>query len=1354
VPADGEVACTGASHERLLRAPERREKLEHHREMGPVGKHTALSRWLIALTIGMMFALADPALRAVSAQPAGSAAPQAALAPMNANLALQKARRIQRTGQLRAAEQLLRAALAAPDVDSPQTVGCLELLTRIYLESGRFDDARKAGLRYQQLLESLPNRDPVMVVKRQEIAVALAEIALAREDYLQAANMVERALTLPAGLRETDPLWEARVYALRARIDQRRADLPGAQHAWAEVESRVRPVLEGLERGTPLHESQDAAAGLLTQALVALERVPDAIAMREKLLTHQAGDEESMARNLSEIAACYAQLKDDAGEQRTLEQALVLAEQHDKQATASYASLLERLAAIDDRQNDSAKAKHRLNDAAQIYEALIAPVAEDDRGLELQMQYCQSLQAIYQRLGKWPDAIRVTGQLLEYRERTMLPDDPNIWRNKSALGFFYAKLNDGDRAKPLLVEAADYWRGRVPPAPTELARTLNNLAEVVRNQGSFTEALKYLEEAVPICRQIYAPDDLRLAEVYNNLASMLSAQGRYKAAIDQYHQGAEICRSVAGAAAERAKEVLATTLVNMAMLYKSQRQFREAARLCAEALEVQRSLADAEESSLVPFYSALASLYLAQDQAYPTGPAAVSVDLSQAAKFTQQAHDLCQQFDLIEQPSGIVVLQLEAMIHTRKAELAEGEAGFKQALTLAKKTRQASLAAKSLTYLGEIALRRGDAKRAAELAGEALKIHDQVQAYPNLRFMAYLTAARAAYALQRHDDADDLLHKAIDLIEAPRAATVGAESERAEYFSQFVVAFDLLVDWNVADKHFDVALKGAEQGRNRTFLDQVRAAGVDLRQSLRDTPQAGLLTTERQVLTQYHEALASLRQAYARTAPADEIRDTVAKIEALKKDYAQIETDIRDASPIYRNLLGASRQPESWDEIAAPILTPGNALVLYYLGHAQSHLFVVDGATHAIQYFPLTISEKLADRIGFTPGPLTRGVAAQLVTSYVEVLRDKNRAEPRRGVSDKTVQSEKGDLDLANHALTSDEQLALAEIVLPAEVRDHINQLGPRNVIVVPDGAVDQLPLEALLLSSGPSKYLLDVFPPITYAPSATIMAMLVGRQSHVTGGHASLLSVGNPAYGEPQTLDSYSRDIATSDEYRVLGGLLTPLPGTMAECRAVEQAIASGSPGADVMLLAGASATESNVRAKIINRRFVHLAAHGLVDQRYGNLFGAIALSPPATISAATDDGFLSLYEIHNLSLPDCDLMVLSSCETNVGADRPLEAGSTLARAFLAAGVRDVVCSQWSVDDAASASLVSEFFRNLSPQLNEKVPVDFSTALRDARRSVRNQKAWSAPYFWAPFVLVGPSSSEIPGAALNTLAK
>jgi CHAT domain-containing protein len=1319
--------------------------------MGSEKNHVRLARSLIVLSIGTVFAIAFSGARAKAAQPATAPAAE------NPSLVLQKARQLQRVGQLRAAEKLLRASLNGKSAlaDSPQVAGCLELLATIYRESGRYDDARKAGLRYLRLLEAMPSRDPVMVVKRQEIAVSLAEIALAREDFPQALEMIERALSLPAGVRQTDPLWESRVYALKARTAQKQSvqkqttqqhsDAGAARQAWSEVESRMRRLLEVPEGDALKHDVQEAAVGLLTQALIGLGRPAEAIAARERLLARQTGDDAAAARNLGQIAACYAELEDDAGQQRTLEAAIALLDKHEKdKLSAEYADLVDRLALVLEHRGENDAARRRWTEAAALYEALTRPAATDDRQLERQMQYYQSLQAIFQQLNEWDDAIRVTRRLLEHREQTMLPDDPNLWRTKSALGAFYGKRDDATSAKPLLIDAAAYWRGRVPPAPMELARALNNLAEVARNNGGYTEALKHLEEAVPICEQIYAKDDVRLAEVYSNLAGVLSAQGRYKAAIDQYRRTIDICREGAGPTTRRAKELLATTLVNTAMLYKSQRQFREAARYCADALDVQRAATGDDESGLVPFYTALASLYLAQDQAHPSGPASVSVDLGQAAQFTAQAEDLCQKYNLREQPAGILVLQLGAMIHLRKGELEPGETALRQALQLSQRCRQASLAAKSLTYLAEIALRRGNAERAAELAGEALKIHEQVQAYPNLRFMAYLTAARAQRELGHRQQAAESLGRAIELVEAPRAATVGAESERAEYFSQFVAAFDLLVDWSVAEGDYAKALSAAEQGRNRTFLDQMRAAGVDLRQSLRDTPQADLLSREHDVLSRYHEALASLREAYAHSAPAAELKDTVARIESLKQDYARIETDIRDASPIYRNLLGAKRQAQTWDEIAAPILAPGNALMLYYLGHAESHLFVIDGRSRSIAYFPLDVPDKLADRIGYAPGALTRSGLAQLVAANLEVLRDKNRAT-QRGLSKTTIESKKGQADLSGRALTTDEQLVLAQIVLPEAARAHIAKLDAQNVIVVPDGALDQLPLESLLLAAKPARYLLDDFPAITYAPSATIMAMLVERRPSTSGQHASLLTVGDPAYGEPQALDGYSQEIATSAEYQTLGGLLTPLPGTLAECQAVAKAIADGSPGADIELLVGAAATEGNVRARIANRRFVHLAAHGLIDQRYGNLFGAIALTPPAAILSSEDDGFLSLYEIHNLSLPACKLMVLSSCETKVGADRPLEAGSTLARAFLAAGARDVICSQWSVDDAASAALVSEFFRNLSPQLRSGHSVDYAQALRDARRSVRNQSAWTSPYFWAPFVLIGPGASAEP---------
>ncbi len=234
------------------------------------------------------------------------------------------------------------------------------------------------------------------------------------------------------------------------------------------------------------------------------------------------------------------------------------------------------------------------------------------------------------------------------------------------------------------------------------------------------------------------------------------------------------------------------------------------------------------------------------------------------------------------------------------------------------------------------------------------------------------------------------------------------------------------------------------------------------------------------------------------------------------------------------------------------------------------------------------------------------------------------------------------------------------------------------------------------------------------------------------------MLTVGNPHYPEAAARPDSSAVAALSRAaYLELGGVLPPLPGTSRECARVAAAF----PSANVTHLEFDDATESNVRRQIAGRRYVHLAAHGLVDQQHGNLFGAIALTPGPTAAASSDDdGFLSLHEIHALPLKGCELVALSACQTNVGPDRPLEAGTSLAQAFLAAGSRRVICSHWNVDDASTAELMGAFFEGVAKAEKGGEPVNYARLLQEARKTVRANPHWASPYYWAPFVLVGPA--------------
>ena len=107
-----------------------------------------------------------------------------------------------------------------------------------------------------------------------------------------------------------------------------------------------------------------------------------------------------------------------------------------------------------------------------------------------------------------------------------------------------------------------------------------------------------------------------------------------------------------------------------------------------------------------------------------------------------------------------------------------------------------------------------------------------------------------------------------------------------------------------------------------------------------------------------------------------------------------------------------------------------------------------------------------------------------------------------------------------------------------------------------------------------------------------------------------------------------------------------------------------------------------------------------------------------------------LSKYSIY-LGSP---LVVLSACETGLGKEKRGEGVMGLTRAFMYAGAPTVGVSLWSVADKSTADLMTDFYRRLLASGD----VSSSAALREAQLSLIAGKKYSAPFYWAPFVLVG----------------
>jgi CHAT domain-containing protein len=95
-------------------------------------------------------------------------------------------------------------------------------------------------------------------------------------------------------------------------------------------------------------------------------------------------------------------------------------------------------------------------------------------------------------------------------------------------------------------------------------------------------------------------------------------------------------------------------------------------------------------------------------------------------------------------------------------------------------------------------------------------------------------------------------------------------------------------------------------------------------------------------------------------------------------------------------------------------------------------------------------------------------------------------------------------------------------------------------------------------------------------------------------------------------------------------------------------------------------------------------------------------------------------------------DLVVLSACETALGKDVAGEGLFGLPYALAVAGARATLLTLWPVADRPTAEFMRRFYAKLARGVAP------AAALAQTKREFIRSKEFSAPFYWAPFVLYG----------------
>jgi CHAT domain-containing protein len=793
------------------------------------------------------------------------------------------------------------------------------------------------------------------------------------------------------------------------------------------------------------------------------------------------------------------------------------------------------------------------------------------------------------------------------------------------------------------------------------------LGAALSYQGKLAESVAVAQKGVAVARE--AGDKKVLEQMLNTAAGIIGGMGRYEEALALFYE----CLDIARETNDPVMQYMSLLNIGEAYVRSGEPDRAEAPLQGSLLLAGQLKTDDPKTSSKSKKGTEMALLNLGA--------------MEMARQHYRAALGYYQQVYASKPESALwVVSALEGMAesHEQLGEPKKAIDYLDEAMPIAEKAASGAEYRHLLSALGANQEKLGHPDAALASENKALTLIHEGGGDPDMEWQVESRTAHIERALGRNDEALQHYQKSIEGIESLRSVALNTEEGRAGVLGKSQAVYAEAADLLYETHHEGQALEMAERGRARAFLDMLAESRVGVLEEAnaeQGAKEAAILGR----ISRIQKELWNEKSPEATKEHETELAAAEAELEGFH--VAARQSDPRYASVHYP-------EPVRVSEMQRELLDEHTALIEYLLGEKRSLAWVVTRSGIATVSLPArkTIEEQAS---------VYRKTLAQRVSA---LTMKESLGEVRRSGA-----------------------LLYKLVFAPVEAAVACCQ----KLIVVPDGALDYVPFDALVTGSS---YLAEKHA-VVYGPSASALVTVRVLNRQVGEPSKMLLAFADPVTSSatrgtqttrPRTTFERGPEGLAEEDYTERGFSLLPLPYSREEALSISKLF----PNAESKVYLGAEAREETVKSvRLSDFRYVHFASHGFLDETRPSRSGILLSHDPQS----SEDGILQMDEIMRLKM-NADLVTLSACSTGLGKFVNGEGVLGLTRAFFYAGARNVAVSLWNVNDSATARLMGNFYGNLNRGLPK------SEAMRRAKLAMLrgSQASWRHPYFWAAFVIEG----------------